>query len=828
MSVTIRRSLAVWGLGVLLAFLSAGVAKADDPCHPELNDWQRPGYVAVVSGWPQKFDVTMMNAGWAVDHQVAGAFPTNMDRALVLRIYAGYRLNPAQLGPLVDANPGATWLIGSEPDSIWNDNVLPQEYARIYHDLYAFIKGRDAMARVAAGGIVQPTPIRLAYLDLVLAAYQAAYGGAMPVDLWQIHNAILNEQRGSWGADIPPGIDEDQGVVRQIDDNDNMIFFRQQVRAFRQWMVDRGYGGYPLIVTEYGVLMPDDYGFTAERVNRFMTDTFAFFATATDPVLGDPTDGFRLVQRWAWFSLDVLPWDPITAPGGFNGNLFDPDTAVATAFGHHFASLTAPASPTLYVDLGPSRWQVEHPPLVSWPTQPVTATVRVRVVNGGTGGTGPFVVDLSWEGPTSGSARHQVAGMPAASSTWLDFTLHGLLLGRYQLSVNVDPLNQVPEAAECNNVSQHGFVVPSHRFVLPLAARGHLPSVGQRVEARSGKVADAAPMQAVTTPEAAAPAPLPGFVEFELPTANSFPGQLILDPQSGLIWATERDGNKLARLDPTTGEWTEWQIPTPGSQPWGLARDDAGNIWFAESSAGQIGQWVAATGEIVEYPLPDAGSQPWGVDVGGGAVWFTERATSRLGRLDLVTGEIEEYALLSEHAAPGGVAFIVDPLTRRDMVWLAETGADKLGQYDVPAGIMREFTTTLPQEFPRLVAPQDIALTSGGNPWLTSSGSGAISLFLYSTLQRFVSYPVPTPEGEPYGIDVYGSSAVWFTERAGNRLGRFGREGRVAEYPLPVPGSQPTDVVAESNDCAWYAAPGANRVGHFCRVLTYLPLVLEW
>ncbi|HSJ57253.1 MAG TPA: CARDB domain-containing protein [Anaerolineae bacterium] len=823
----IKRSIAVSVIGVLLALLGATRAAADDPCRPELNDWQRPGYVAVVRGWPERFDVAMLNAGWAVDHQIRDAFSTAMDRAMVIRTYAGYRLDPTLLGPLVDANPGALWLIGSEPDSIWNDNVLPQEYARIYHDLYAFIKGRNAMAQVAAGGIVQPTPLRLAYLDLVLGAYQAAYGESMPVDLWQIHNAILNEQRGSWGADIPPGIDEDEGVVRQIDDNDNMVLFRQQVRAFRQWMADRGYQGYPLIVTEYGVLMPDDYGFTEERVNRFMTDTFAFFATATDPALGDPSDGFRLVQRWAWFSLDVPPWDPLTAPDGFNGNLFDPETAIATAFGHHFASLTAAVWPTLYVDLGPSSWQVEHPPLASSPTESVTVTVRVRVANGGTGGAGSFVVDLYWDGPTSGSARHQVASMPAASSTWLEFALDGLLPGPYQLAVSVDALNQVPEAAECNNTGAHGLVVPRHRVVLPLVARGRSPLVGTDTDGRGGKVADAAPLRWATTHEATAPAQQPGFVEFELPTASSFPGQLILDPQSGMIWATERDGNKLARLNPATGEWTEWDIPTANSQPWGLARDDAGNIWFAESAADKIGKWIAATEEIVEYTLPGAGSQPWGVDTGGGMVWFTERAANRLGRLNPITGAIQEYPLLSAGAAPGGVAFIVSPLTGRDMVWFAETGADKLGQYDVPSGIMREFTTTTPQEFPPLVAPEDVALMTDGNPWLTSSGSDAISLFLYSTLQRFVSYPVRTPGSEPYGIDVYGNSAVWFTERAGNRLGRFGREGRITEYPLPVPGSQPTDVVAESSACAWYAAPGSNRVGHFCRILNYLPLVFK-
>lgn len=469
----------VWVLSVMLALLGPRVAVADAPCQPNLSNWQRRGYVAVNSGWPQRFDVAVLNAGWVADHQIRESFPTSMDRAMVMRTHGGYQLDPASLGPIVDANPGATWLLGSEPDSIYNDNALPEEYARIYHDLYTFIKGRDAMAWVAAGGIVQPTPIRLAYLDLALAAYQSAYGEPMPVDLWHIHNAILNEQRNVWGAGIPPGIDVDEGVIRQIDDNDNVAIFEEQVRAFRQWMADRGYGGYPLIISEYGVLMPDDYGFTEERVNRFMTSTFWFLATAIDPALGDPGDGFRLVQRWAWFSLDVPPWDPIVAPYGFNGNLFDPYTSAITAFGQNYAVLTAPVAPTVHADLGPSRWQLDPVPIASSPTQPVTATVRVRVVNGGTVGAAPFAVDLQWHGPTSGSLRHEGVALLPHSSTWIEFPLGGLVLGHYQLTVQVDALDEVPESAECNNVAEYGFVVPATRVTLPLIATRQSPHLPQ-------------------------------------------------------------------------------------------------------------------------------------------------------------------------------------------------------------------------------------------------------------------------------------------------------------------------------------------------------------
>lgn len=44
----------------------------------------------------------------------------------------------------------------------------PHIYAAAYHALYYLIKQADPTARVIAGTIVQPTPLRLRYLDMVL------------------------------------------------------------------------------------------------------------------------------------------------------------------------------------------------------------------------------------------------------------------------------------------------------------------------------------------------------------------------------------------------------------------------------------------------------------------------------------------------------------------------------------------------------------------------------------------------------------------------------------------------------------------------------------
>jgi hypothetical protein len=70
-----------------------------------------------------------------------------------------------------------------------------------------------------------------------------------------------------------------------------------------------------------------------------MYDAFDYMVKATDPEIGCPADGFRLVQRWTWYALNPTL--------NFNGYLFD-GQGVMTDFGLNFANYTArflPVSP---------------------------------------------------------------------------------------------------------------------------------------------------------------------------------------------------------------------------------------------------------------------------------------------------------------------------------------------------------------------------------------------------------------------------------------------------------------------------------------------------
>lgn len=264
--------------------------------------------VSLPHGVNRNYSLETLGVGWVMDWNARSdaSLPSGIEYMQTVNMLNGNLLPEVSTLTAIAANRrGSTWLISNEPDVRWQNNVEPEVYAQLYYQAYTAIKNGDPTAIVVAGGIAQPSQLRFAYLDMILAAYQSMYGASMPVQAWHIHNYMLREERDSWGVDIPPGISANTGVMYGVDDSGNIAAFKSQIYAFRRWMADRGYGGLPLIVSEYGIPMPPDYGFELDRVSEFIREVWYFFYTATDQGIGNPADGGRLVQRWCWFSLGV-------------------------------------------------------------------------------------------------------------------------------------------------------------------------------------------------------------------------------------------------------------------------------------------------------------------------------------------------------------------------------------------------------------------------------------------------------------------------------------------------------------------------------------------
>ncbi len=291
---------------VMAILLSISLVTAFKPNLTSNNHFNnRIGFGISTKADPQTWS-DMLHASWYLDWKTS-AIPVSSTPEYwqMIRLSKdGWKPSTTEIKKLLFLYPGHIWIIGNEPDNIWQDNISAEQFARYYHDLYHIIKFNDPSAGVAIGAISQATPIRLDYLDRVLSNYKQEYGKNLKVDWWTLHAYVLREENLSWGADLPPGFEDSSGNLYEINQHGDLEIFKQNIIEFRQWMKKNGFQSTPLAITEFGILLPEQFGYTTEFIADYLENSFIWLYSAADTNSGLKKDGYHLVQKYAWFSLN--------------------------------------------------------------------------------------------------------------------------------------------------------------------------------------------------------------------------------------------------------------------------------------------------------------------------------------------------------------------------------------------------------------------------------------------------------------------------------------------------------------------------------------------
>ncbi len=259
------------------------------------------------------------------------------------------------------------------------------------------------------------------------------------------------------------------------------------------------------------------------------------------------------------------------------------------------------------------------------------------------------------------------------------------------------------------------------------------------------------------------------------------------------MWFTEFVRNRLGRLDLRTGAMVEFGVPTPNSGPWNLALDPYnGSVWFTEYQGNKIGRLFYVPGvsgwRFMEYYLPTADSYPVDIAVDSNYwhtaagevqthIWFTMSGSDKIGRLNSETGEIVEY---STRGTPWGIT-----VTPQSFVWFTQKLGDRIAKLHPWSGVITEIP--LPVHSPGN-EPLYIANDTDNNLWFTESANNIIGKYIPG-MNVFQEYVVPTTASKPHGIALtprlwggglqtspinhYGTFSVFFTEEVGNKIGKI-------------------------------------------------------
>src|ERR1700691_4836938 len=75
-------------------------------------------------------------------------------------------------------------------------------------------------------------------------------------------------------------------------------------------------------------------------------------------------------------------------------------------------------------------------------------------------------------------------------------------------------------------------------------------------------------------------------------------------------------------------------------------------------------------------------------------------------------------------------------------------------------------------------------------------------------------FELPDPNSAPTTVAIAPDGSIWFTEGAGNRIGRMEPDGTgLKEFDLPHPGSQPRIIALGADKNMWFTEHLGNRIG---------------
>jgi len=254
-----------------------------------------------------------------------------------------------------------------------------------------------------------------------------------------------------------------------------------------------------------------------------------------------------------------------------------------------------------------------------------------------------------------------------------------------------------------------------------------------------------------------------------------------------------------------------------GSGPHFAVVGPDGTMWFTENFVSQIGNFSPSVpfGQnpvIHEFPTPTCGSTPATIIVGPGPnndnnIWFAEDGFNTptlqgaIATIDVNTKQITEYPIPDAFAFPIGL--VVGP---DGNFYFTEFANGVIVQMTPDGQTFNRFV--IPQA-PNQPPPQPSGLVVGPDNalWLTDRntpdfGPNATTnhgrILRMTTAGVFTEFLLPNPpplnpddnqSNEPAVIIVgpgpNGTSALWFSEVTGNRIGRITTDGAIKEWDLP-------------------------------------------
>ncbi len=250
-------------------------------------------------------------------------------------------------------------------------------------------------------------------------------------------------------------------------------------------------------------------------------------------------------------------------------------------------------------------------------------------------------------------------------------------------------------------------------------------------------------------------------------TANNGPFLIALAGRS--VWFTEREANRVGRLDMRTGQLDEFYghgLPAnAGLADIAVAPD--GSIWVAGQSAKRLYQLaITSTADYAFQEFLTGMSAATAVGPFGLAVMGTSPLSYKIAfaspegnRIGVLTpgpggGQVLIAGAIPPRFAPTDIVYEA----ARDYLWFSEPGANYIG--------LSFFGTlqVIPTHLGPIIRPAYLSRMVNNTLWLSQqdqAGRLARMVFTSPGVYNFTSYPLPTVGLQPNGVALADDGQVW-------------------------------------------------------------------
>ncbi len=181
----------------------------------------------------------------------------------------------------------------------------------------------------------------------------------------------------------------------------------------------------------------------------------------------------------------------------------------------------------------------------------------------------------------------------------------------------------------------------------------------------------------------------------------------------------------------------------------------------------------------------------------------------------LVVDGVPDLGFIHEYPVPAGQPFniVVETSGPPASVWFTLPDVNMIGHMVVTSTVDYVFTAVpVPTANSE---PYDLVYDGADTIWFTENAGNKIGRLTLSS-GNVVEYNVPTANSEPTGIDLSPDGRVWFLQRAGNKLAVFNpNTTQFQEFPYELTGGQLEDIAVADNTHIWLTVPALTRVSEY-------------